>query len=314
MKYYRTAVVTRYFYDNIPYLISFIEYYKKIATQIIVIDKCNNADNFKEKIQKYIDSKDVIYLDICKILNIKEPLKGTIDYYYKYIVDNFSKQFDFFAWFDCDEFIDFNGNFKNFNEYFNWLDDKNIKYDMIYIPWLINTKSTEIFLNEKNILDDYFYGEFYSSNLGKMITKSNIIIKSMHFEIIPSKILINPDGSIINKQNECKPKDILNLKHIRNTSIEYTIKHRIKNWIFNKTAISYLQIPHLQKNWNIDKQLFYNYVYFFCKKYNVDFKKLLINSNENINIDKDLQQQINQQYSKIHNINLIFNKKINITI
>lgn len=113
-----------------PYLREFVEYYKKLGAENVMIFDNNDSDGEKieDVIKDYIDSGYVITKDyknrkVCQLAAYQE------------CYDKYNKKYDWICFFDCDEFLMFRNKRMTIPQFFeNKCFDG---YDMIHVNWML---------------------------------------------------------------------------------------------------------------------------------------------------------------------------------
>lgn len=112
------------------YIREFVEYYKSLGVDNIYIYDNNdiNGERFEESISDYIET------GFCIIENVRGKKQMQLPAY-QHFYDNYSKVYDWVAFFDCDEFLTFtnpNENLRTFlsRSYFT-------KFQMIHVNWML---------------------------------------------------------------------------------------------------------------------------------------------------------------------------------
>ena len=136
----KVALITTVKMENI-YLREFIEHYKKLEVDKIILIDNNNEDGerFEEVIYDYIISNFVIVENYrnCKICQYKSYQEC----YYKY-----KKKYDWFMFFDVDEYLIL-PNYKNIHEF---LEDEIYKdYNIIHVHWIFYDDNNLIFYDNR---------------------------------------------------------------------------------------------------------------------------------------------------------------------
>lgn len=112
------------------YIREFVEYYKSLGVDNIYIYDNNDTDGeiFEDSISDYIET------GFCIIENVRGKKQMQLPSYQRFY-DNYSKDYDWVAFFDCDEFLTFmnpNENLRTFlsRSFFT-------KFQMIHINWML---------------------------------------------------------------------------------------------------------------------------------------------------------------------------------
>jgi hypothetical protein len=149
------------------YALEFVEYYKKIGVDKIIIYDNNdiNGETFKSVLFKYIESKYVEIIDYRGKEKIQ--IKALNNCYNKYF-----KKFDWFIFFDMDEFL-FLKNYRNIKLFLK--NKKFKKCKVICLNEVIHTDNNQIYYINKTLSERFKEIDYNASNLMvKSILKGNL--------------------------------------------------------------------------------------------------------------------------------------------
>lgn len=170
------------------YLKEFIEYYKLLGFDKIIIFDNNNIDGEKleDVLKDYIQSNFVKIIDIRGIIAVQIPV-------FNYCYQKYNKLFDWIAFFDFDEFLFINGS-KTINNYI--YNKKFEKCQTILFNWIFyNDNNFETYEN-KPILERFKNPKKKASRVKSIVRGDikNLIIPSSHIIGINIDYFCNSNG------------------------------------------------------------------------------------------------------------------------
>lgn len=131
-----------------PYIREFVEYYKNLgATNICLFDNNDvEGERFEDVIGDYIDSGFVILKDY----RGKKRCQWAA---YEECYNTYKDQYDWIAFFDCDEFLTFKKNTMTIQQFLMQpcFDD----YDMVHVNWMSYGDNENLYYEDKPILERF---------------------------------------------------------------------------------------------------------------------------------------------------------------
>lgn len=240
------------------YIREWVEYYMKLGfSNIILYDNNNiNGECFEEVINDYIESGFV------KIINFRGKFVCQLTAYNDCFL-RFKKDFDWIAFFDCDEFLTFN-NYSNINDFLSL--DKFNNFDVIVFNWKNYGDNDKIYYENKPILERFTLPLnenlkttyiFPENNHVKSIIRTSleeVIFKNPHVTSSPCKTC-NANGKEVYSNNPFPSRfdhTIAYLKHFPTKTLEEYITIKMKRGYPDQTPIQ------AKRNLTIDKFFKYN--------------------------------------------------------
>ena len=112
------------------YIREFVEYYKSLGVDNIYIYDNNdsNGERFEESISDYIET------GFCIIVNVRGKKQMQLPAY-QHFYDTYSKDYDWVAFFDCDEFLTFTNPNENLRSFLSR--SCFTRFQMIHINWML---------------------------------------------------------------------------------------------------------------------------------------------------------------------------------
>ena len=153
------------------YIREFIEHYKLIGVDKIIIFDNNNKDGerFEDVINDYINN------DFVNIINYRD-CKMCQYHSYEECYNKFKNKYDWFLFFDVDEYLIL-PNYKNIHDFVN--DNRFNKFDIIHVNWIFFDDNDLIYydnrpLQKRFIRPRHFIKKNYKNYLIKSIIRSRL--------------------------------------------------------------------------------------------------------------------------------------------
>lgn len=220
------------------YIREFVEHYKKLGFSNVIIYDNNDIEDINDPIGDYIKEEYAI------IINARVKVDYQINAYND-CMKKFYEQYDWIAFFDCDEFLCLN-KFENINDYINSF-DKDV--DCICINWMQMTDNGMAYNDGRKLMERFIepmekysyvhYPNIYENAHIKSIVKCsrNVRFTSSHFALNCHKYA-DADGNDVTKyqpnfhiNNEIH-WDNAYLKHFSQKTISELLYNKILKWNF----------------------------------------------------------------------------------
>ena len=139
-----------------PYLREFVEYYKKLGYNKIILYDNNekNGENLEEVI------KDYILKDFVQIFDFRGRKKKPQFQAFKDCYQMNSKYYDWLSFFDIDEFLEIDKKYKTIQDFLNDKIFQSCK--SIKINWLLYKNDISLYYDKKNIQERIKYPDYNS--------------------------------------------------------------------------------------------------------------------------------------------------------
>ena len=130
------------------YIRFFVEYYKNLNFDKIIIYDNNEPDGelFEDVIDDYIKS------GFAEIINFRGK-KSAIKDAYQDCYDRYNKEYDWIAFFDCDEFLTFADNTKDIHSFLS--QEIYSPYQIIQINWMVYGDNEMLDTDGKNVIERF---------------------------------------------------------------------------------------------------------------------------------------------------------------
>ncbi len=192
-----------------PYIREYVEHYKRIgATNICLFDNNDvDGERFEDVIGDYIESGFVILKDY-------RGRKTCQWAAYEECYDTYKDEYDWFAFFDCDEFLTFKNGHMTLQKYLSMpcFED----YDMIHVNWMSYGDNEKLYYEDKPLAERFT----------KPVTPYNFIVKFNFPENFHCKSIIRgyiDDIPIKWTRNSHTPTTVLACCDARGREIENSV-------------------------------------------------------------------------------------------
>jgi hypothetical protein len=187
------------------YIRFYVEYYKNLHFDKILIYDNNNPDGerFEEVIGDYIDSGLVDIIDF-RGRKVSQLLA------YQDCYDKYNKEYDWIAFFDCDEFLTFANGTIDIHVFLS--QKKFLSYQVMHINWKVYGDNEMLDNDGRNIIERFYNAlpddtkaswdnKHLENEHVKSIVRgglSSIFFNSAHTPVSDLYKCCNPEGSVVN--------------------------------------------------------------------------------------------------------------------
>ena len=224
------------------YAREFVEHHLKVGFDTIIIYDNNHRgeERFEEVLQDYVDAGKVViepYRDI-----ERAQREAYNDAYF-----NYSKGYDWLAYFDFDEFLCFGGE----DSLKTLLERVPREYEAVMIPWLIMTDNGLVRNDHRPLMERFTESVAHPQTLGKCIIRTGIagvqFTKSVHIPYSPALRCCTPTLKPTAQRKE-QPQDtsVAYLKHFSTKTIEEWLTNK---WKKGAAGVSYNKFQRQYKDY-----------------------------------------------------------------